>query len=152
MRHPLTAVAVAACLLWACGDDDTGGGSVARVTVTDAWARATATGQTVGAVYFDIEVDGDDVLLGAAVPPEVAAAAEIHEEVAGDDGAMSMRELTDGLPLEDGETVSFEPGGLHVMLVELAAPLELGATFELTLDFAEADDAIVDVTVRETEP
>ncbi len=68
------------------------------------------------------------------------------------DGQMRMQELPDGLALTGGETVSFEPGSYHVMLPELVAPLAIGDEFELTLDFANADDVTVTVKVAETAP
>ncbi|MDW3215831.1 MAG: copper chaperone PCu(A)C [Ilumatobacteraceae bacterium] len=67
-------------------------------------------------------------------------------------GQMSMRELPDGLALTAGETVSFEPGSYHVMLPELADPLEVGDEFDLTLDFRNADDVTITVQVAETAP
>ena len=68
------------------------------------------------------------------------------------DGQMRMQELPDGLALTGGETVSFEPGGYHVMLPEIIEPLEVGDEFELTLQFANADDVTVTVEVAETAP
>ena len=64
----------------------------------------------------------------------------------------TMRELSDGLALSGGETVSFEPGGYHVMLPELTGPLEVGDEFELTLEFANAGAVTVTVEVAETAP
>lgn len=66
--------------------------------------------------------------------------------------AMVMREMADGLALPAGETVSLDPGGYHVMLLDLVEPLETGDEFELTLDFEDADDVTVIVTVAETAP
>lgn len=68
------------------------------------------------------------------------------------DGQMRMQELPDGLALTGGETVSFEPGGYHVMLPEIVEPLEVGDEFELTLEFENADDVTVTVEVAETAP
>ncbi len=67
-------------------------------------------------------------------------------------GLMRMQGLPDGLALTGGETVSFAPGSYHVMLPRLVAPLEAGAEFDLTLDFANADDVTVTVEVVETAP
>lgn len=69
-----------------------------------------------------------------------------------DMGAMSMREMESGLALTGGDTVSFAPGGYHVMLIDLVAPLEEGESFEVTLDFANADDLTIESTVSETAP
>ncbi len=149
---------VSLVVLSACGGgDDTG------ASVSDVWARATVPGASVGAVYFDLEVSNDDTLIGVAVPPEVAGQAEIHvsapaeasgemSDEMGDMGAMQMQVMPDGLPLTGGTTVSFEPGGYHVMLPDLVEPLTIGDVFELTLDFATADDVTVTVEIAETAP
>jgi copper(I)-binding protein len=70
----------------------------------------------------------------------------------GMDGAMVMQELTEGLALVAGETVTFEPGGYHVMLLDIAEPLEAGDEIELTLEFAEAGATTLTVEVAESAP
>jgi periplasmic copper chaperone A len=52
-----------------------------------------------------------------------------------------------GLPIGAGASVELAPGGTHVMLVGLAAPLEAGKKLELTLVFAVAGEIAVDVPV-----
>ena len=59
---------------------------------------------------------------------------------------MKMRQV-DGVPIPAGETVTLEPGGLHVMLIELATDLEDGDSFEVDLEFAEAGTRTVTATV-----
>ena len=63
-------------------------------------------------------------------------------------GMMTMREV-ERIELPAGETVVLEPGGYHVMLLDLAAPLELGDTVEVTLTFEVAGDVVVTAEVRE---
>jgi copper(I)-binding protein len=93
------------------------------------------------------------------VPSSIAQRAEIHEMApasnSGDsmdmdsmDEAMVMQQVM-SLELPAGETVELKPGGYHVMLIGLAAPLEVGETFDLTLDFETAEDQVVTVEVRE---
>jgi copper(I)-binding protein len=65
---------------------------------------------------------------------------------------MMMQEVADGLALPAGDEVTLEPGSYHVMLLDLVEPLETGGSFELTLDFANADDVTIEVPVRETAP
>lgn len=153
--------------------DSTAGAPAESVTIERAWARTTAAGQANGAAYFTLTSAVDDTLLGASVPASVAADAQVHEVVpadmsgdsmggtSGDDmggmsgdgmGAMTMRELTDGLPLTAGETVTLEPGGYHIMLMELAEPLVAGDEFELTLEFATAGSITIDVPIADSAP
>jgi hypothetical protein len=136
------------------------------VSVDGQWARSTTAAQANGAVYFELTVDHDDTLVGASVPAAVAAEAQIHEVVAADgedmgdmdmesDGmapGMVMREVDGGIQLTADETVAFEPGGYHVMLLDLAAPLEVGDEFDVTLEFADSDDVTITVPVEETAP
>lgn len=176
MKRLLTIIPVAALALAACGSDDE------AVSIDDAWARTSAEGQTTGAIYFEITAEDGDTLIGASVPASVASDAQIHEvvpaaetdmgdeqtdmgdEEMSDDGdhggmdmgdgemAMTMQELVDGLPLPAGETVVLQPGGYHVMLLDLAEPLEVGDEIELTLDFENADDTTLTVEVAESAP
>jgi copper(I)-binding protein len=68
------------------------------------------------------------------------------------DPQMRMQQLVDGLPLPAGETVTLEPGGYHIMLLDLAEPLEVGDEIEVTLDFENADDMNMTVEVAESAP
>ena len=122
------------------------------MTVSSAWARASAPGQTDGALYFEIETADDDVLLAVTVPESVADHAEIHEELADAEGRMTMREVAGGLALEGGETTLFEPGGLHVMLVDLAAPLVDGSSFDATFELERGDAVTVTVRIAQSAP
>lgn len=69
----------------------------------------------------------------------------------GDMGVMQMREVG-SIELPAGEAIALEPGGLHVMLLDLPEPLETGSTFDLTLDFETAPDMVVSVEVRDEAP
>lgn len=101
----------------------------ANVSVTDAWARATMPGQQVSGAYMKIQSDADARLVSASSPavPRV----EIHE-MKMDGNVMRMRELK-ALDLPKGKTVSLEPGGFHIMLMNLQKPIAAGDTIPLTL-------------------
>lgn len=66
-------------------------------------------------------------------------------------GMMTMQEV-DELVIPAGETVVLEPGGYHIMLMDLAEPLKTGDTFEVTLTFSNGGDMVVEVEVRDTAP
>jgi copper(I)-binding protein len=170
MKRIVACTSLAALALSACGSDDGG------ISIEGAWARTSAEGQTTGAVYFHVTADEDDRLVAVSVPASVAATAEIHEVVMADmsedaeadmgddmsedaeadtggtDPQMRMQELADGLPLPAGGMVTLEPGGYHVMLLDIAEPLAVGDEIELTLDFEHADDVTVTVEVAESAP
>ncbi len=62
-------------------------------------------------------------------------------------GAMTMRPIEE-LALPAGETVELKPGGYHIMLIDLVAPLEVGQT----LTFGSGATKTVSVEVREEAP
>jgi copper(I)-binding protein len=150
----------------ACGDDSSSGstsGSPAP-TVANAWARTSAASQTTGAAYMDITGGSSaDKLVSAAAPTGVSAKTEIHETtmaqssgMAGSgmtgsgmtgSGMMEMKPVS-SISIPAGKTVKLEPGGYHVMLVDLAKPLTVGQKFTLTLTFEKAGKVEVPVEVR----
>ncbi len=114
------------------------------IHIVDAWARATPPGVENGAVYCKILNDGAaDKLVGAR--SSAAQAAEIHTSIAAN-GVVEMRRI-DALPIRADASVELAPGGTHVMLVGLAAPLAAGTNIELTLVFAAAGEIRVEVPV-----
>lgn len=99
------------------------------ISVTNAWARATAPGQEVGAAYFDIVSKSAAKLVKAESP--AAASTEIHT-MSMKNGVMEMRKL-DSLELPAGKAVSLAPGGNHIMLIGLKKPLKEGDKVVITL-------------------
>ena len=101
----------------------------ANVSVTDAWARATMPGQKVSGAYMQLQSDADARLVSASSPavPRV----EVHE-MKMDGDVMRMREVK-SIELPKGKTVSLEPGGYHIMLMNLTKPIAAGEVIPLTL-------------------
>lgn len=163
-RIPLRVPALAGAAILALSLAACGGGGGGELEVSGAWARNSPMVATAGAVYLEIANGGeaDDALTAASVDASVAGEVEIHETVAAmpSDGGMggasgeAMMEMrpVDEIAIPAGETVALEPGGYHIMLVELAEPLEVGDEIELTLTFEEAGDVVVTAEVRETAP
>jgi copper(I)-binding protein len=118
----------------------------APIEVTHAWARATATTAKTGGAYLTIANKGasDDRLIAAAT--SVAAKAELH--VTSMDGSvMKMRPLA-ALDVKAGGQEELKPGGMHIMLFGLTAPLKEGQRFPLALTFEKAGKVDVMVTVE----
>ena len=142
----LRAVAAAAApFAWALAPAATSA-TADPIVVEAAWARASAGMTGAGAVFVTIRNTGEhaDRLVGAAAP--VARRAELHTHIVRDN-VMRMRRV-DAVPLRPGATTRLKPGGRHVMLMGLRAPLEEGARFPLTLVFEKAGALTVPVTVR----
>ena len=150
----MAAFAVAAALaggLSSCGDDDAPPASSATgIEVSSAWARPTPAGTAVGAVYLTLRSGDDDALVAVHVDPAIAGGAAVHETMTeGSDGMMTMTPVS-ALVLPPGDDVVLDPGGDHVMLTDLAAPLTDGETFPIELEFR--DHAPITVTVVVGEP
>lgn len=138
-----------ALTLAACGS---GGGGI---SITDPWARpALADGN--GAAYMVLENTSgiDDVLLSAST--DAASVVELHDVIMMSDssdaeGSNSMMKMVkqETVPIADGQTVTFEPGSLHVMLIGLTADLNEGDTISLTLVFQNAGEISIEVPVEQ---
>jgi copper(I)-binding protein len=106
-----------------------------NVTVTDAWARATVQGQKATGAFMTITAKDNAKLVGVSSP--VAGVVEIHEMKMEKD-IMKMAPLPNGLDLPAGKAVELKPGGYHVMLMDLKAPLAKDTTVPLTLTLQDA--------------
>ncbi len=126
---------------------------VAALKIDHPWARPTVAAAQPGAAFFTVTNTGNapDRLIAARAPDGFLEGIEIHTTRIGEDGVARMRPLADGALVEPGETLVFAPGGRHLMLFGLGAPLEDGESFPLTLVFERAGE--VDVVVKvETNP
>ena len=105
----------------------------------------------MGAVYLTAASDAADVLVGADVDPAIAASTMLHSTMTSGSGETSMEEMGQ-FPVPAGGELVLAPAGGHLMLVDLADPLDDGETFELTLHFETAGDETVMVEVRDEAP
>lgn len=111
------------------------------------WARATAPGASVGGGYLVIRNKGaaGDRLLGVTSP--VCARVEMHE-MAMEKDVMRMREVK-GVDVPAKKSVEFRPGGFHLMLMELKAPLRQGDKVPVTLRFEKAGEVKTELVVED---
>lgn len=117
------------------------------VEVEDPWGRPSPSSAANAAFYM--QLDGaaeDDVLVSAT--SAACGAVELHETQMSD-GVMSMQHLPQGIPVPAGETVSLEPGGLHVMCLGVVAPLTVGQMVEVGLVFENSDAMTIEAEIRE---
>lgn len=140
----MRATALAAVfLLAACGQAE----SAPDVAIAEAWARPTLPGQLSSAAYFSLSNGGGgDRLLSVASP---AGQASLHSVTM--DGAIARMRPLEALEIPAGSTVVLEPGGTHVMLTGLEAPLAEGQSLALDLEFEKSGIKRVDAPVRNAE-
>ena len=101
----------------------------AQTTVRDAWVRGTVAQQKATGAFMQISSVQGGKLLTASSP--VAGVVEIHE-MAMEGSTMRMRAV-DSIDLPPGKAVALAPGGYHVMLMDLKAPLKAGDVVPMTL-------------------
>ncbi len=106
----------------------------AQVKVEQAWARATVQGQKATGAFMKITATQATQLVAVSTP--MAGVAEVHE-MKMDGGVMKMRAMP-ALDLPAGQAVELKPGGYHLMLMDLKAPLAKDSSVSLTLTFRDA--------------
>ena len=120
--------------------------TVGDIQIVGAFSRATLPNAPVGAGYLVITNAGtaDDRLVSASSP--VAGKTQLHAmKMEGD--VMKMGELGDGVVIPAGSSVTFAPGGSHIMFMDLTQPLVEGTTFTVTLTFEKAGTVDVQLEV-----
>ena len=86
-----------------------------------------------------------------APPVPAAGVVEIHQTSMAEDGTMAMAPVTE-IPIPAHADAVLEPGGYHIMLIQLVEPLVEGGQIELTLEFANAAPQTVMVPVQAMGP
>ena len=81
---------------------------------------------------------------------DVATRTELHTHLIDADGVARMRQVQAVDVPADG-SVSLQPGGLHIMLIDLKQPLRADQSFPLTLRFEKAGVTQVSVPIWKRE-
>ena len=143
MRNVFCAVAALAAL--AVTPSPAAEVNVGQLAIDAAWSRPGMPARPAAA-YMEISNSGEtaDRLVAARAP--AFGKVELHT-VEMTDGVMKMRPV-ESIEIPAGETVMLAPGGFHLMLFGAETPFTEGENFELTLVFAEAGEATVEVAVE----
>jgi len=143
LKPSLTVLALSVTICGTAAAQDVKAGNL---EISHAWSRATPGGAHVGAGYLTIKNNGTspDKLVGGS--SQVAADIEVHEMAMKND-VMVMRPVSGGLTIPPGQSVALAPGGYHLMLMNLKAPLKQGERVPVTLQFEKAGkvDVVLDV-------
>jgi copper(I)-binding protein len=121
--------------------------AAATIEVRDAWIRTPPPGAPTAAGYATLvnhEISSDRLMGARSAAADVA----LHQmSMAG--GVMRMRPVTGGLPIGASASVSLTPGGYHLMLTGLKAPLKPGQHVRIVLQFQRAGNVPADFVVRD---
>lgn len=109
--------------------------------------RLAAVPGRPAAGYFDYRVAGDRGALLSVSSPQ-AARIEMHETMTR--GTMSEMRAIGRIPVRDGDTLSFTPGGRHLMLFDIARDIPAGGRIDLILHFERGDPVTIPATLVPT--
>lgn len=132
-------------------DTDTTGGEsaestqLAGLTLVDGWVKAADSGMSAAFGVLENPTDADLAVVGVSSP--VSSQMQLHETVVVD-GAMKMQQV-DSFTVPAGGTFVLEPGGSHLMFMDLTTPVAPGDDVDLTLDLADGSTYSVTVQARE---
>ena len=119
--------------------------AVAQVNIENAWSRATPPGAKIAAGYLTIHnAGGADRLVSASSP----AAEKVQTHVSIKDGDVSRMREVKGYAVPANGTLELSPGGSHLMLVNIRAPLKEGDKVALVLRFEKAGEVKTELAVR----
>ncbi|MCB1797462.1 MAG: copper chaperone PCu(A)C [Gammaproteobacteria bacterium] len=120
-----------------------------KVTVTDPYVRAIPPVIKTTAAFMQLRSsDAVERFVVEASSP-AAGTVELHMHTM-DDGVMRMRRIAH-IHLPSNQQVSLEPGGLHIMLFDLTAPIAPGDRIPITLTFDDGSTREISAEVRTVE-
>lgn len=120
-------------------------GAADNVAVQDPYVRLAPPNAPATGAFMVIKNNGDkDIKVVKAANP-VSKVAELHTHL-NEGGVMKMRPVQAIDIKAKGEAV-LKPGGLHVMLIDLKAPMKEGDVVPITLTFDDGSSKQVDAKV-----
>ncbi len=122
----------------------------ATIKVEAAWVRAVPPVSKNSAAYMIINNHGDQEDQLLSVHSALAEAAETHTVVK--KGALKSMQPVQRIAIPAHGSVALKPGGFHIMLINLKAPLRAGDQTRLLLKFQHAGDVKLTVEIRESPP
>ena len=118
---------------------------VGAIKIENAYVRATAPGQPAAGAFMKIDNSGAaDQLVSASSP--AAGEVQLHQ-MSMEGNVMKMGQVKD-ITVPANGTVDLKPGGYHIMLMNIKAPLKVGETVPVKLKFAKAGEVEVKLPVN----
>lgn len=147
--------------LGACGDDsssdsasDAGTASSSAATphdasslsMTDPWVKSAKSGMT--AAFGTLVNNGTSDITVVSATSDITSAMELHETVQNDDGTMAMQPRKGGFTISAGDQHQLEPGGDHLMIMDLNRALKPGEMVTIQLTLSDGSTTEIDATVK----
>ncbi|WP_151669375.1 copper chaperone PCu(A)C [Nitrincola schmidtii] len=120
------------------------------ITIEEPFARAVPPGQPNSAAFMSLHNSSDADVRIISATSNVSNVTELHTHT-DVDGVMQMRQI-DAIDIPAGGTTELKPGGLHVMLIGLNQNLAEGDSVEVTLNFEDGTERLLEVPVKHVMP
>ena len=117
------------------------------ITVTDAWVKSADSGMS--AAFGEINNGSDADVTVTAASTAASTSVELHETVENESGQMVMRQIEGGFVIPAHGSLTLEPGGNHIMLMDLTAPLVAGDDVTLTLTYSDGTASQITAPVKD---
>jgi copper(I)-binding protein len=142
----LTLAALAACLplaTWAAGAAD-------NVAVVDPYVRLVPPGAMATAAFMVLKNSGEKDAKVVKAETSASKVTELHTHL-NEDGVMKMRQVP-AIAIKAKSETALEPGGLHVMMIDLKGPLKEGDKVAITLGFDDGSSKKIEAPIRKPMP
>ena len=132
-RRSRTAVTAVALILVAALTSCSRSPAESPYTMSDAWVKSVDSGMT--AAFGVLTNTTSETVTVVSAKTSAASKVELHEVVMGADGSMVMQPKPGGFEIGPHQSLTLEPGGFHIMLMGVTAPIAAGddITIELTM-------------------
>ena len=119
------------------------------IIIEDAWVRASEYSAKAGGmtgIFAKITNNGDKTITLVGGSTDAAMMVQTHEVVNG-----MMQEKKGGIVIKPGETVILEPGGLHIMIMNITKPIVAGDKMSITVKFEGAEPQTLDLVAKDSQ-
>jgi len=141
------ALALAGCSAPAASDTTGSATAAEAFSITDGWVKSAEDGMS--AAFGELVNEGDADINVVAVTSEVSPMLELHETVEDESGQIVMQKKEGGFVIPAGGSFALEPGGNHIMIMDIAKALKAGDEVTFTLEFSDGSSASFTAPVKD---
>lgn len=116
----------------------------------DVWVRAMPPGAQVTAAYGKLMNHGSETVEISALSSSVSGETQMHDVIAEGDQRRMVQLMS--VEIAPHETLIFEPGGRHIMLLDMSNPPSEGSVVEICALSAAGTQACAEAAVERQAP
>ncbi len=118
----------------------------AELKVDDGYMRAVPPGQMMSAAFMQLTNTSDKTVELVGGASEDVKSIEVHNHKKVDD-VMKMYRVP-SLTIEPGQSVTLQPGGLHIMFIGLKKMIKAGDQFKFDLSFKDGSTQAIELPIK----